>query len=160
LQPRLGACPGVRLHSLNWLLALLESIRLGWKGLTVTNTVDYFNTILIVAVKSLKALVKDHTQRSKIPNPTHRHLNFHRQEIEADQPTTTGFYDTNKHRYINRQIKACFKHIQTFGPALELAGIVKAQIFIYLIDVCDQVTKTLFEKKVLCLSVAQIYIKM
>jgi hypothetical protein len=83
----------------------------------VTNTVDYFNTILIVAVKCFKALAKGHTQRSKIPNPAHRHLNFHRQEIEADQPTTTGFYDTNKHRYINRQIKACFKHIQTFGPA-------------------------------------------
>jgi len=103
----------------------------------VTNTVDYF-TILIVAVKCFKALAKGHTQRSKIPNPTHRHLNFHRQEIEANQPTTTGFYDTNKHRHINRQIKACFKHIQTFGPALELAGIVKAQISIYLIDVCGQ----------------------
>jgi hypothetical protein len=138
LQPRLGACPSLRFHSLNLLLALLESIRLGWKGLTVTNTVAYFNTILIVTVKSLKILAKDHTQRSKIPNPIHRHLNFHRQEIEADQPTTTGFYDTNKHRCINRQIVAFVNHVQTFDPALELAGMVKAQISIYLIDVCDQ----------------------
>ncbi len=91
-----------------------------------------------MTVKSLKILAKDHTQRSKIPNPIHRHLNFHRQEIEADQPTTTGFYDTNKHRCINRQIVAFVNHVQTFDPALELAGMVKAQISIYLIDVCDQ----------------------
>jgi len=33
---------------------------------------------------------------------------------------------------------AFLNHVQTFDPALELAGIVKAQISIYLIDVCGQ----------------------
>ncbi len=36
-------------------LALPSNIRLGWKGLTVTNSLDYIGSELITATKSFKA---------------------------------------------------------------------------------------------------------
>jgi hypothetical protein len=59
-QPRLIFVPkvrgGVPLFSLDQALPLPANIRLGRKGLTVTNTLAYFKTELIAAVKSLIVL--------------------------------------------------------------------------------------------------------
>ncbi len=40
-----------RLHSNGRLLALLENIRIGWKGMAVTNIVPYYDIATIVVVK-------------------------------------------------------------------------------------------------------------
>ncbi len=43
----------MRLHSNGRLLALPANIRLGWKSMTVSNTLTYYDTAKITAVKVL-----------------------------------------------------------------------------------------------------------